>query len=273
MKHYTTDITGYRPKVSQSDIAKIITDTTSGTTGPAKSVYYTEGDLAKTLEIFEKGLSEVVDRKCLVGFPPTGRDSLGDLVARAVENLGAEAVCAEKGMTYAELIGLAEGCDSFVGYPQTLIALTRIRPGIFRKALISGDYCIKTDYGIPVYPHYGLRETGLAGAISCRFRNGMHMRPDVEVESLDGELVLTTHLEAMPLENYRTGDYAEIITEPCPCGCGWVRIGPVSRRNPMEALDDEMFNRYPDLIDWRGDTLIFRDQTDARPLFEGKRKL
>lgn len=273
MKKYTTDISNYRPKVSQSEIAKVITDRTSGTTGPEKRVYYTEGDLEKTVEIFEKGLSEVVDRKCIVCFPYTGPNSLGDLISKAIRNLGAEVVEAGTGKSYRELIELSEGCDSFVGFPQTLIALTRIKPRIFKKALVSGDYCIRVDYGIPVFPHYGSREMGLAGAISCRYRNGMHMRPDVDIETDGGELIITTHLEAMPIENYRTGDYTEIIIELCPCGCDWPRIGPVSRRNEIEALDDEMFNRYPDLIDWRGDRLVFKDEIDEKPLFEGKRRI
>ena len=270
---FTTDISDYRPKVSQSKIAKIITDSTSGTTGAEKRVYYTESDLEKTVGIFEKGLSEVVENRCIVCFPYYGRYSLGDLISRAIRNLGAEPVEAGNGKTYRELITLAEGCDSFVGFPQTLIALTRIRPGLFKKALISGDYCIRVDYGIPVYPHYGSRELGLAGAVSCSERNGMHMRPDTEIEIVDGELVVTTHLEAMPLVRYRTGDFTEILPGVCPCGCSWPRIGPVSRHNGIETKDDEMFNRYPDLIDWRGDRLVFKDELDMKPLYEGKRVL
>ena len=274
MKEFTTDISGYRPKVSQSEIEKVITDTTSGTTGKEKRVYYTRADLDKTVGIFMKGLSEVVEKKCIVCFPDTGPDSLGDLIARAIRNLGAEPVMAQKDMTYREILELCDGCDSFVGFPQMLIALTRIKPGLFKKALISGDYCINVDYKIPVYPHYGSREMGLAGAISCRCRNGMHMRPDVDAEILeDGELVITTHLEAMPLERYRTGDYTCIIDGKCDCGSDWVKIGPVSRHNPIEKLDDEMFSKYEDLIDWRGDTLVFKDEIDKKPLFEGKRYL
>lgn len=271
MTDFTTDISNYRPKVSQSKISKIITDVTSGTTGLEKRVYYTESDLEKTIEIFMKGLSEVVEKKCIVCFPNTGENSLGDLIARAIKNLNADVVEAGTGKTYEELICLSDDCDSYVGFPQTLLALSRIKPGIFKKALISGDYCINVDYGMPVFPHYGSREIGLAGAISCKCRNGMHMRPDVEVEIVDGELVLTTHLEAMPLNRYKTGDYTTIIKEKCACGSNWVRIGPVSRHNEIEKIDDEMFNKYPDLIDWRDDRLVFKDELDMKPLFEGKR--
>ena len=269
---YTTDITNYRPRVSQSEIEKIITDKTSGTTGAQKRVYYTKSDLDRTVEVFMKGLSKVVDKKCIICFPNTGPNSLGDLIAVAIKNLGAETVDAGIGRSYGEIIALSEGCDSFVGFPQMLIALTRIKPGIFKKALISGDYCINVDYGIPVFPHYGSREMGLAGAISCEMRCGMHMRDDVDISLTDeGELIITTHLQAMPLENYKTGDYTSIIDSPCPCGLNWKRIGPVSRRSDIERLDDEMFNKYPDLIDWRGDRLVFKDEINEKPLFEGKR--
>ena len=271
MSEFTTDISEYRPKVSQSEIAKIISDTTSGTTGKGKRVYYTEEDLEETIVIFMKGLSEVVEKKTLIGFPSTGVFSLGDLISRAVRRLGAEPVLTEPGSSYREMLELADGCDSFVGFPQTLLALSRIHPGLFKKALISGDYCIRVDYGLPVYPHYGSREMGLAGAISCSERNGMHMRPDVDMEIIEGELVITTHLRAMPLYRYKTGDYTEILTGKCPCGCDWPRIGAVSRHNPIEKMDDEMFNRYPDLIDWRGDRLVFKNEIDEKPLFEGKR--
>ena len=273
-EEFTTDISSYRPKVSQSEIEKIITDSTSGTTGKEKRVYYTKEDLNKTIEVFMKGLSEVVDRKCLVCFPNTGTNSLGDLIATAIRNLGAEPVDAGIGKTYREILSLAEGCDSFVGFPQMLLALTRIKPGLFKRALISGDYCIKAYYGVPVYPHYGSREIGLAGAISCRCRNGMHMRPDVDVEIMDdGELVVTTHLDAMPLYRYKTGDYTHIIPGKCECGLDWVKIGPVSRHNEIEKLDDEMFNKYPDLIDWRGERLVFKDEINEKPLFNGKRHI
>lgn len=272
MSGFISDITGYRPRVSQSDIAKIITETTSGTTGTEKRVYYTQHDLERTVEVFMKGLNEVVDKKCLVCFANTGEYSLGDLIEKAIHNLGAETVNPGRDWTYGELVGFADGCDSFVGFPQTLIALTRIKPGLFKKALISGDYCINVDYGVPVYPHYGSREMGLAGAVSCKCRNGMHMRPDVDIEILnDGQLVITTHLEAMPLERYLTGDYTYIIEEKCHCGSDWVRIGPVSRHNKIEKLDDEMFNKYPDLIDWKGDRMIFKNNIDEKPLFAGKR--
>lgn len=285
MDNFLTDISGIRPKVSQSKIAKIITDTTSGTTGAGKRVYYTENDLNKTVEVFMAGISEMNPKRTLIGFPDTGEWSLGRLIAEALKNLGAEPVMIEAGMTYREMTGVMahRHTESFIGFPQTLLALQRITDGGFENGLISGDYCIKADYMCPVFPHYGSREMGLAGAISCRERNGMHMRRDVDIEIVDengnalpdgteGELVITTHLEAMPLERYKTGDFTYIMPGNCPCGDSSVRIGPVRRKSPMETMDDSMF-ADSELIDWRGDIRIYKKDLDSksRPLYAAKR--
>ena len=262
--NFTTDITGYKPRVSQSEIAKIITAETSGTTGTEKRVYYTEEDLERTVEIFAQGIAEMHPVKTLVTFPDTGKYSLGERISEALHRLGAECINPGMGWSYHKLVDiiLREGAESFIGFPQTLLALQRLTAGAVKTGLISGDYCINADYMCPVFPHYGSRETCLAGAISCSCRRGMHMRSDIDVEIIDsdgnllrsgeyGELVITTHLKAMPLERYRTGDYTRIIPGTCRCGNPDIRIDAVHRESRMEALDDEMFSD-PELIDWEG---------------------
>ena len=283
---FTTDLRGYRPKVSQSDIARIITDSTSGTTGDCKRVYYTASDLERTVEIFMQGISELCQDKILVAFPSTGEYSLGSLICDAVERIGSVPVPLEAGLSYHNMVNIIEKekPGGFIGFPQLLLALQRITGGCFSAGLISGDYCIRADYLCPVFPHYGSREMGLAGAISCRCREGMHMRPDVEIEIIDpegrsvpdgveGELVISTPLmEAMPLERYRTGDYTYIIPEPCPCGSDRVRIGPVRRRTAIETADDIAF-ADPELLDVRGERRITVNNLKAedKPLFKAKR--
>lgn len=291
--NFTTDISGYRPKVSQSEIAKIITAETSGTTGNEKRVYYTEEDLERTVEVFVQGISEMHPVRTLVTFPDTGKFSLGERITEALHCLGAECVIPGAGWSYQELADIIynEKTESFIGFPQTLLAIQRLTGGAIRAGLISGDYCIKVDYMCPIFPHYGSRETCLAGAISCRCRNGMHMRSDIDVEIIDkkgnpqpvgeyGELVLTTHLKAMPLERYRTGDYTRIIPEPCLCGNPDIRIDAVSRRSRMEELDDELFTD-PELIDFEASMqngelhirkLYKKDITpDTQPFYSAKR--
>ncbi|MBR6839512.1 MAG: phenylacetate--CoA ligase family protein, partial [Oscillospiraceae bacterium] len=45
---------------SQAEIQRILSDATSGTTGAAKRVFYTEGDLEGTVELFMAGLGELI---------------------------------------------------------------------------------------------------------------------------------------------------------------------------------------------------------------------
>lgn len=290
---FTTDISGFRPKVSLGSVAKIITASTSGTTGSEKRVYYTENDLERTVEVFMDGISEMRPQKTLVTFPDTGKFSLGERIAEALKRL--DAVCINPGgdWTYRNLVDIIEkeGPDSFIGFPQTLLAIQRVTGGCFQNALISGDYCIRADYICPVFPHYGSRETALAGAVSLRGQEGMFMRSDVDVliigeddepvpDGTEGELVITTHLEAMPLENYRTGDYTFIVPSSGPRADSRVRIGPVRRRAEIEELDDELFSdeavidafAYRDSGGLKIERLLRSDvSSDSRPFYSGKR--
>jgi phenylacetate-CoA ligase len=93
-----------------------------------------------------------------------------------------------------------------------------------------------------VYSTYG--NTELASSLcECDAGQGGHLHPEsLFVEALDeagcpvpdgqvGELTATTFgVEAMPLIRYRTGDFAAIHREPCPCGRRTLRLGPVAGR-------------------------------------------
>lgn len=70
----------------------------------------------------------------------------------------------------------------------------------------------------PVVNSYATTETGPI-AWECA-RGRLHVLvPDVWVESLAGELVVTRlRAGALPLLRYRTGDRGEIAGNPCPCG-------------------------------------------------------
>ena len=119
--------------------------------------------------------------------------------------------------------------------------------------------------GSKLYPHYGSRECGLGGAVTCQAFAGMHLRENhIIPEIIDeqgnvlpdgeyGELVITTiGADAMPLIRYRTGDHTRILP-PCPCGGVTRRIDTVSRREgelSMEVLDSALFP-IPGLVDYR----------------------
>ena len=263
---------------SQSEVSRVISGATSGTTGPAKRVFYTQRDTENTIGFFAAGIGEMLSpgEKCLIAFPFTGPFGLGDLIAKAVERLGGIPIRAGFGGSWGELSALAEEThpETYIGFPVTLLSLCRMygKPLPIRRALVSGDACprgvmdaLEAALGSRLYPHYGSRECGLGGAVTCPAHEGMHLRenhiiPEIIGENGQvlpdgeyGELVITTiGLEAMPLLRYRTGDYTRILP-PCPCGGVTRRIDMVSRREgaiSMEALDSALFP-MPTLVDYR----------------------
>jgi len=263
---------------SQSEVSRVISGATSGTTGPAKRVFYTANDTEHTVGFFAAGISEMLSpgEKCLIAFPFTGPFGLGDLIAQAVERLGAIPIKAGFGQTWGELADLVEETqpETYIGFPVTLLSLARMYGADFpiRRALVSGDACpkgvmaeLEKVLGSKLYPHYGSRECGLGGAVTCQAFAGMHLRENhIIPEIIDeegnvlpdgeyGELVITTiGADAMPLIRYRTGDYTRILP-PCKCGGVTKRLDMVSRREgslSIRELDGQLF-RIPGLVDYR----------------------
>ena len=263
---------------SQAEVSRVISGATSGTTGPAKRVFYTQADTEHTIGLFTAGISEMLSagEKCFIAFPFTGPFGLGDLIAQAVERIGGTAIKASFGQTFGEMLGLLEETEpeTYIGFPVTLLSLIRLSENKFpvKRALVSGDACpagvmeeLEKALGSKLYPHYGSRECGLGGAVTCPAFEGMHLRenhiiPEIIDEAGNilpdgeyGELVLTTiGAEAMPLIRYRTGDYTRILP-PCICGGVTRRLDTVSRREgefSIEELDSALF-RIPELVDYR----------------------
>lgn len=263
---------------SQSEVSRVISGATSGTTGPAKRVFYTDADTRHTVDFFAAGIGEMLKpgERCCIAFPFTGPFGLGDLIAQAVEQLGGIPIRAGFGMPWGELCDLVrrEQPSCYIGFPVVLLSLLRLYGEDFpiQRALVSADACpqgvmdaLKMALGNPLYPHYGSRECGLGGAITCPSFHGMHLRENhILAEIIDdrgnvlpegewGELVITTiGLEAMPLIRYRTGDRTRFLP-PCPCGSVTRRMDLVSRQEgavSMEALDSALF-RIPTLVDYR----------------------
>ena len=275
------DLSAYPGKfllTSQSEVSRVISGATSGTTGPAKRVFYTETDTAHTVGFFAAGISEMLQagEKCFIAFPFTGPFGLGDLIAQAVERLGGIPIRAGFGQTFGEMLALIKETqpETYIGFPVTLLSLARMYGEKFpvKRALVSGDACpkgvmeeLEKVLGNKLYPHYGSRECGLGGAVTCPAFEGMHLRENhIIPEIIDehgnvlpdgeyGELVLTTiGSDAMPLIRYRTGDYTRILP-PCSCAGVTKRIDTVSRREEVfsiETLDSRLF-QFPWLVDYR----------------------
>ena len=263
---------------SQSEVSRVISGVTSGTTGMPKRVFYTETDTEHTVGFFAAGISEMLSagEKCFIAFPFTGPFGLGDLIAKAVERLGGIPIRAGFGQTFGEMLELITQTqpETYIGFPVTLLSLARMYGEDFpiRRALVSGDACpegvmteLEKALGSRLYPHYGSRECGLGGAVTCQAFEGMHLRenhiiPEIINEDGNvlpdgeyGELVITTvGSDAMPLIRYRTGDFTRILP-PCKCGGITRRIDTVSRREGMfsiEELDSALFS-IPGLVDYR----------------------
>ena len=264
---------------SQAQIHRIISENTSGTTGSAKRVFYSQQDLRHTVNFFASGISEMLSsgEKCLIGFPFSGPFGLGDLISQAVRQLGAIPIKADFGEGYQSVLDIlsAEQPETYIGFPVPLLSLFRLQGShlSIQRALLSGDSCpgsVLQSLPIPCFPHYGSRETVLGGAVTCPAHQGMHLRENhIIAEIVDaqghvlpdgqwGELVVTTiGMEAMPLLRYRTGDLTRILPGTCPCGGITCRLDSVSRMETgpvsIKKLDECLFS-IPWIIDYRAST-------------------
>ena len=263
--------------LSQGAVERVVTERTSGTTGEAKRLFYTAGDLERTVQLFTAGLGELIfpGSVTMICFPFSGPNGLGDLIAEAISRLGAKPLRVGVGKSYLELSEILERerPDTFVGMAVPLLSQLRVcGRGSLRRALVSGDACpegvmrsIEAMLGSRLFPHYGSREMALGGAITCEAHAGMHLRENhviAEIVSPEGkplpagewgELVITTiGMEAMPLIRYRTGDYTRILPGVCPCGSEIARLDSVSRKDAADylALEDAV-SRQPWIADWR----------------------
>ena len=263
--------------LSQGAVERIVTERTSGTTGEAKRLFYTAGDLERTVQLFTAGLGELIfpGSVTMICFPFSGPNGLGDLIAEAISRLGAKPLRVGVGKSYLELSEILERerPDTFVGMAAPLLSQLRVcGRGSLCRALVSGDACpegvmrsIEAMLGSRLFPHYGSREMALGGAITCEAHAGMHLRENhviAEIVSPEGkplpagewgELVITTiGMEAMPLIRYRTGDYTRILPGVCPCGSEIARLDSVSRKDAADylALEDAV-SRQPWIADWR----------------------
>ncbi|MEI6205800.1 MAG: DVU_1553 family AMP-dependent CoA ligase [Desulfuromonadales bacterium] len=234
---------------SQSEIERVVTLQSSGTTNRPKRLHFTASDLELTVDFFHHGMSTFVKPgdRVLVLMPGELPGSVGDLLLQGLARMGAVGIV--HGIVRDERAAIAgiisQKIDCLVGLPVQLLALIRhpeaceIPHGRIKSVLLSADYVpvaivreIERSWGCPVFNHYGMTETGLGGAVDCRARTGCHIREaDLLVEIVDpatgqpvpdgepGELVFTTLTRSgMPLIRYRSGDLSRFIPEPCPCG-------------------------------------------------------
>ncbi len=231
--------------VSQSEVSRVVTLQTSGTTGEPKRVFFTIDDQERTIDFFHHGMSTLAGPgdRVLILLPGTLPGSVGDLLVKGLERLGAVGVPhgpvreAPRTLEVME----KERIDTRVGIPAQVLGLARLSGGTAapRSVLLSADHvpdAVSTElrriWGCEVFTHYGMTEMGFGGGVECEARNGYHLREaDLYIEIVDpetgrsvsegdpGEVVFTTLTRrGMPLIRYRTGDVSRFVPGPCPCG-------------------------------------------------------
>ncbi len=272
--------------VPQDEIFRIVTLPTSGSTGAAKRLFFTEGDLERTMEIFREGMTLLAapGDRVLVLLPGERPGSIGDLLRRGLAKGGME--CEWLWPPPDEEIILKRIADTktacIVSLPALALSLARHPASDFasglKGVLLSADYAadslcgaVAESWKCRVLRHYALTELGYGGALECHARNGFHvMEGDFFFEIVDsegkplpegafGEIVVTPFtLEGTTLLRYRTGDRGRFLAGRCPCGSQLRRIETSGRlRNVLPLperllllarLDEALFT-----LPWLGD--------------------
>jgi len=233
---------------SQSQIERIVTLNTSGTTGTAKRIYFTKDDQQLTVDFFAYGMSTLISShsKVLVLLPCHPAGSVGDLLSRAIRKIGAQPYSIgpfNNPDPINDLIA-SEKLDALVGAPKQVYTLVQSWKSSNRGScpiqalLLSTDYAspilkksIESAWNCDVLEHYGMTEAGLGVGVDCYLKRGYHLREaDLYFELIDkdgnpvaegepGEVVFSTLTRhGMPLIRYRTKDISQIIPGECPCG-------------------------------------------------------
>lgn len=247
--------------VSQDDVARMVTLSTSGTTGAPKRVAFTTEDIEDIRHFFHIGIRTLVEPgdTVLILMPGLRPDSIGDLLCQILPRLGAKGVLGDPTGDPAVL-----AADLRRLRPQTLVAA----PSQIRRAIDAPDVCaaardclrtillsaealpdgwkmlLAERFGATVFDHYGATEMGYGGGVECEAFHGYHLREteiyfevvhmltgDPLPEGEVGEVVFTTLTRrGMPFVRYRTGDAAAMLPGPCPCGSQLRRLGPILGR-------------------------------------------
>lgn len=247
--------------VSQSDIARVVTLDTSGTSGTPKRLYFTAADQELTRDFFHVGMSTFTTPgdRVLILLPCERPGSVGDLLAQALQRLGAAGIRHGLVTDVAQTLAVLhdEQATGVVGMPVQVLALVRAaaaqqfpRPHL-KSVLLTTDHvpdaivqAVEKAWGGTVYNHYGMTEMGLGGGVECAARLGCHLREaDMFFEIVDpetgvplpdgeyGELVFTTLTrQGMPLLRYRTGDISRFLSGGCECGTVLRRLEKVRFR-------------------------------------------
>jgi len=253
--------------VSQDEIARVVTLSSSGTTGRPKRLHFTEGEQEAILEFFQHGMSTLVapGDRTLILLPGETSGSVGALLAAALGRMGVTPIPHGfvRDLPAAVEVMRREAPTSLVGLPVPTLALLRHAEEVagvslrLKSALMTTDHVpesivreLARGFGCQVFQHYGMTETGLGGAVDCEAHDGYHPREaELFFEIVDpgtgepvpdgvrGEVVVTTLTRrGMPLIRYRTGDLSRLLAGPCRCGSALRRLERIRGRRTDLAV-------------------------------------
>lgn len=215
--------------VSQSQVERVRTVFTSGSTSAPKRFWFTAEDLERTVDFFAAGMQHMAypDDTVAILMSDATPDSIADLLGRGLARYGALGIPGGH-LELDEMIDLIMQSQTVIGLPAQVYYLSQKQPDFRpRSVLLSADYvpmslvrAIEQTWKCPVYSHYGLTETCYGLAVQCPGRDSHHLRSaDFLVEILNpatglpkrpgeaGEIVLSSlQPRAVPLIRYRTGD-------------------------------------------------------------------
>lgn len=253
--------------VESTEIRRVVTVPTTGTSGKQKRIRFTENDLRSAMAFAPAGFAVMCEPgdKVMVMMSGGFDGSIGDNVAKGLEPLG------NKVLLYGQVIDLADAADAvikeqpdvIVGMPGQIRMLERYMTlhhmeFSLKSVLLSSDdlpeaMCrqLQESWSCHTFRHYGMTEVCMFGAVECLGKGGYHLRAcDILYEVIDpdengyGEIAITTFAhEGMPLIRYRTGDIGKMRRERCRCGSELPGIAHIlgRRKNRMVFRDQAVF--------------------------------
>jgi phenylacetate-coenzyme A ligase PaaK-like adenylate-forming protein len=267
---FPSDLAGAESRfltVSQSEIRRVVTLATSGTTAPPKRLCFTDEDLEATEEFFLHGMVTFTPPGSAVAVLMGGTrpDGIGALLKRGLRRLGCSVHVFPLGEPPAATAARLDEVrpSVVVGLPAQVAAAAELSHHAPRVALLSGDMAppslrrrIEARWGCRVFVHYGLTESGWGCAVECAAREGCHVRElDLLPEIVDengnvlpqgewGEVTLTTLTRrSFPLLRYRSGDEGRFLPECCSCGSVLRRV-EVRGRLPRRGAGGHLLRLY-----------------------------
>ena len=167
--------------VRQDEVARIVTLRTSGSTGEAKRLFFTEADLELTIDFFHHGMSTLVQpgQKVAVLLPGEKPDSVGDLLRRGLLRMDIDVLPVRpcyrpdpRGTRYRLLRGPLSRRHSHTGTRRGMgKQKLKIEPGQYKKHFVEHRLCAESNHG------YFMRDMGLPRIQSLRHdRDGTRRR-------------------------------------------------------------------------------------------------